>query len=102
MRFAPRPLNPPLRDWRGRAVWLVGASSGIGLATARALHAAGAKVALSARGQARLAAACAGLPGSLALQADVTRPGELRAAFAQLHAQWGAPALVLYCAGRWV
>ncbi len=101
MRFAPRPLNPPLRDWRGRAVWLVGASSGIGLATARALHAAGAKVALSARGQARLAAACASLPGSLALQADVTRPGELRAAFAQLHAQWGAPALVLYCAGRW-
>ena len=43
------PLNPPIDDWRGRSAWLVGASSGIGLATARALHAKGARVFVSAR-----------------------------------------------------
>ena len=28
------PLNPPQTDWRGKTVWIVGASSGIGLASA--------------------------------------------------------------------
>ena len=41
------PLNPPIADWRGRRVWLVGASSGIGRATAVALHALGASVHVS-------------------------------------------------------
>mgnify|MGYP006190363099 CR=1 FL=1 len=31
------PLNPPLRDWRGQTVWIIGASTGIGRATAAAL-----------------------------------------------------------------
>ena len=43
------PFNPPIADWHGRSVWLVGASSGIGLACAQALHAAGARVCVSAR-----------------------------------------------------
>ncbi|MDP3715594.1 MAG: SDR family NAD(P)-dependent oxidoreductase, partial [Burkholderiales bacterium] len=42
-------LNPPLRDWNGKRVWIVGASSGIGAAVARALLEQGARVALSAR-----------------------------------------------------
>ena len=39
-------LNPRLAeaDWRGRSAWLVGASSGIGRATASRLHALGAQV----------------------------------------------------------
>ena len=32
------PFNPPVADWKGRSVWLVGASSGIGLACAQALR----------------------------------------------------------------
>jgi hypothetical protein len=37
-------LNTPITDWHGRRVWLVGASTGIGLACAQALRAAGAQV----------------------------------------------------------
>ncbi|MCU0928837.1 MAG: short-chain dehydrogenase, partial [Burkholderiaceae bacterium] len=33
------PLNPPIRDWANQVVWLVGASTGIGRATAERLHA---------------------------------------------------------------
>ena len=47
-------LNPPLTDWRGKSAWLIGASSGIGQATAHALHAQGAKVFVSARDGAAL------------------------------------------------
>lgn len=42
-------LNTPMADWQGRRVWLVGASTGIGLACAQALRAAGAQVIVSAR-----------------------------------------------------
>ncbi len=42
-------FNPTFTDWQGKSVWLVGASSGIGEATATALHAAGARVFVSAR-----------------------------------------------------
>lgn len=47
-------LNPPVTDWQGRTVWLVGASSGIGQATAARLHALGARVAVSGRQAAAL------------------------------------------------
>lgn len=38
------PLNPPITDWNGKTVWIVGASTGIGRATAQALHARGKSV----------------------------------------------------------
>ena len=41
-------LNPRLDDWSGRAVWVIGASSGIGRATSSALYRRGARVAVSA------------------------------------------------------
>ena len=42
-------LNPRIQDWTDRTVWIVGASTGIGRATASLLHARGAQVIVSAR-----------------------------------------------------
>ncbi len=92
------PLNPPQTDWRGRSVWVVGASSGIGRATASALHALGAQVFASARSEPALAAFVAAHPGAVALPLDVRDAAAVRAAADQL-AQRGAIDCVLYCAG---
>lgn len=42
-------VNPPIQDWQGRIAWLIGATSGIGLALAHALHLRGATVIVSGR-----------------------------------------------------
>jgi NAD(P)-dependent dehydrogenase (short-subunit alcohol dehydrogenase family) len=92
------PFNKPITDWRGRSVWLVGASSGIGLACAQALHAAGAKVCVSARQAELLQAFVDTHPGALALPLDVTDATSVRLATQQLQAQHGIDT-VIYCAG---
>ena len=61
------PLNPRLTSWAGKTCWLVGASTGIGRATAARLHAAGAQVIVSARNRAALDAFVEAHPGSDAL-----------------------------------
>lgn len=94
------PLNPPLRDWRGKTVWIVGASSGIGQATAAALHARGAQVVVSARKVADLEAFVAAHPGSTALPLDATDAAAVHAAADQLLAQ-GPLDCVVYCAGHY-
>jgi NADP-dependent 3-hydroxy acid dehydrogenase YdfG len=43
------PLNLPINDFINKRVWIIGASSGIGEATAHCLLKLGSKVALSAR-----------------------------------------------------
>lgn len=95
-------LNPPLRDWQGRWAWVIGASSGIGRATASALRLRGAHVVVSARQPDLLDAFVRDHPGCLALPLDVTSAEEVLAVAqrVQWHAQ-GAPALVVYCAGHY-
>lgn len=93
-------LNPPLRDWHGRHVWLVGASTGIGEATAHALHARGALVTVSARSPETLAQFAAAHAGAQTLAVDVTRAETLRAAADQLWAG-NPPDMVVYCAGHY-
>jgi short-subunit dehydrogenase len=94
------PLNPPQVDWTGKTVWIVGASSGIGQATAAALHARGAKVVVSARNAQSLATFVGAHTGSQALALDVTQRAAVQAAAAQLLAQ-GPLDCVVYCAGHY-
>lgn len=91
-------LNPPILNWSGKRVWLVGASSGIGLALAERLHALGAKVTVSARKLDALEDFARKHPGSLALPLDVTDKEAVRIATQQLLAS-GPLDLVCYCAG---
>jgi len=92
------PFNNPLTEWRGRSVWLVGASSGIGLACAKALHAQGAKVCVSARQEALLQAFVSEHPGSMALALDVTDAQAVQAAARFVENHQGLD-VVMYCAG---
>ena len=98
------PMNQPIQNWQGRRVWLVGASSGIGLACAKAMQAAGAHVIVSARDLGTLsewAAACKtkGLPVAL-MSVDVTDALQVKYVARQVAA--GGPLdLVLYCAGHY-
>ena len=92
------PLNLPITDWRGRSVWLVGASSGIGEATAHALHVEGARVFVSARNAEALAAFVRRHPGAVALPLDVGKRAAVHAAALTVKSA-GPLDLVLYCAG---
>jgi NADP-dependent 3-hydroxy acid dehydrogenase YdfG len=65
-------------DLAGKSVIVTGASSGIGEATARRLHAEGAHPVLAARRADRLAALSGELGGALAVPTDVTDAAALR------------------------
>jgi NAD(P)-dependent dehydrogenase (short-subunit alcohol dehydrogenase family) len=93
-------LNPPITDWRNQRVWLVGASSGIGLALAEALHELGATVIVSARNARALEAFVAAHPGSVAMPLDVTDAAAIERATDAVLAG-GQLDLMCYCAGHY-
>ena len=93
-------LNTPMLDWTGRRVWLVGASSGIGLACAQALRAAGAQVLISAR-QAQLVQTWAAQDAGVQWwPLDVTRAQDVQATAEAILAS-GPLDMVVYCAGHY-
>lgn len=94
-------LNPKLDDWQGRVAWLVGASTGIGRATASALHARGASVVVSARNTRALDAFVQAHPGSRAVPIDAGDRESVRAAALQALAVGGRLDLVVYSAGHY-
>jgi short-subunit dehydrogenase len=90
-------LNPKIADWRGKRVWLVGASSGIGAALARELAARGARLALSGRDGEKLRALA--IDGALVVVCDAIDMASLGAARKSLRSTLGGVDLVIYLAG---
>lgn len=83
-----------------RVLIVTGASSGIGLATAEALAARGARVALLARSGGALAALAHRLPGSWPVVADLTDSARVRAAVAEVRGHYGRVDGLVNNAGR--
>jgi NADP-dependent 3-hydroxy acid dehydrogenase YdfG len=87
----------------GRIALVTGASRGIGLACARALAGAGARVVMTARGREALEAAAADLGASaVPLAGDVADPAAVERMVQQVRADIGAPDLLVNNAGRFI
>jgi NAD(P)-dependent dehydrogenase (short-subunit alcohol dehydrogenase family) len=89
--------------FEGKRALITGGAAGIGLATARALAAEGARLALLDIDAARLDAVAADLRSSgaevVALAASVAKPDAVRAAFAELDERWGGLDMLVNNAG---
>lgn len=92
-------MNPAIRDWTGKRVWVIGASTGIGGETARLLLAKGARVALSARRQPELDAIAEGNPNAIVATLDITDHASVLKARDTVFGQWQGVDLVLVVAG---
>lgn len=93
-------MNPSITDWKGKRVWLIGASSGIGAALAHELARRGARLAISARNAQKLQRNA--LTGALPVPCDVTDTDSLAAARRTVLAAMGGIDLVVYLAGDYV
>ncbi len=90
--------NSPLNDWRGKTAWLVGASSGIGLATAHLLHTHGARVVVSARNARALEEFAKTHAGAIVVPMDVTDPAAVQLAAQSVLGNFPVD-MLMYCAG---
>lgn len=96
-----RALNPPIKNWAGKRVWLVGASSGIGAALAQALLAAGACVTVSARRQEALRELAQPHPKAHVVAFDAGDAHAWPEAFERTLAAMGHVDLVVFGAARY-
>jgi short-subunit dehydrogenase len=87
-------------DIKGKVIIVTGASSGIGLATARRLAGLGAFVVLAARSKKRLEALQKELPGSLAVVTDMTREKDREGLVKKTMARYGRIDVLVNNAGR--
>lgn len=104
-------MNPRIANWRGRRVWIVGASTGIGAALIKPLVEQGASLAVTARGEPALLNAFTRATGQTHEQlhvsghrlicADVTRIDQLRTAHNALLEHWGGIDLIIWVAGTY-
>lgn len=92
-------MNPVIRDWNGKRVWVIGASTGIGAETARLLLSRGAKVALSARNRDALLCVAGNRPEALIAPLDITHHASVIAVRDLILGQWKGIDLVLVVAG---
>jgi NAD(P)-dependent dehydrogenase (short-subunit alcohol dehydrogenase family) len=85
-------------DAKGQVAIVTGAGSGLGEATARALAAAGAKVAVLDVGMERAEKVAADI-GGIAVKCDVSSGENAEAAVAEVAARLGEPRILVNCAG---
>jgi NADP-dependent 3-hydroxy acid dehydrogenase YdfG len=97
-------MNAAAGALAGRAAVVTGASSGIGLATARLLAAAGAQVAMLARTERTLADHASRIGGNaIAVACDIAVPADVEAAGQEVQARLGrAPDILVNNAGAFV
>jgi NADP-dependent 3-hydroxy acid dehydrogenase YdfG len=90
-----------IEHFSGKRVWVIGASSGIGEACAKALLLKGAKVALSSRRAERLnlIALTGGVDQTLVIPLDVTEDGQLQDGYKTILSAWGGIDLLLFVSG---
>ena len=89
-------------DFKGRRVWITGASSGIGEALAYSFHATGARLILSARREEelkRVQETCGGEPDTRILPLDVSQAGELAGKAEQALTMFGGIDILVMNAG---
>ena len=93
-----------IEHFSGKRVWVIGASSGIGEACARALLEQGAKVALSSRRVERLntIAAQAEPNYALVIPTDVTNDEQMRNSYETIIQAWGEIDLLLFVSGMYI
>ncbi len=87
-------------DIKEKIVIVTGASSGIGLATARLLTKQGAKVALVARSKKELEKISQTLPNSLAIAADLSKEAQIRKMVKKTVKHFGRVDILINNAGR--
>lgn len=85
---------------KGKMVIVTGASSGIGLATAKLLAQKGAKVALVARSKAILTKISKKLPDSMVVPADMTHENEIKNMVKMVNNHYGRVDILINNAGR--
>jgi len=93
-----------INHFAGKRVWVIGASSGIGEACAKALLSEGAKIALSSRRVERLnqIAATGQIDQTLVLPLDVTNDTQFKDAYNTILDNWGDIDLLLFVSGMYV
>jgi short-subunit dehydrogenase len=85
---------------RKKVVIVTGASSGIGLATARLLANRGAKLALVSRSKEKLEKISKEIPNSFAVPADMTNISEIKNMIKQTQKHFGRIDVLINCAGQ--
>ena len=87
-------------DLQNRVVIVTGASSGIGLVTAKLLAKQGARLALVSRSKEKLEQLSAELPNSLAVPTDMTRVYEIEGMVRKTMEHFGRIDVLINCAGQ--
>ncbi len=100
-------MNKPITDWRGKRIWLIGASTGIGASLAQLLAQRGARLAISARNPDKLDALAERIAAlqpahqALTLPLDIGDAQQLEQARDQLLTSWQELDMVCLLAGAY-